>query len=117
MRGRKRDPPCVMQARASAEGIIAAVSLMAKSGLPCYGRGQPLDNLKKRFHLEMNDAQAAAFMRKTIHDAYDKVLLALPFCGSEDDTQTGQHAQERMQSLCHGPAQAALPDASLTASG
>ena len=85
-----------MQARASAEGIIAAVSLMAKSGLPCYGRGQPLDNLKKRFHLEMNDAQAAAFMRKTIHDAYDKVLLALP---SEDDRQTGQHVQERMQCL------------------
>ena len=72
---------------------------MAKSGLPCYGRGQPLDNLKKRFHLEMNDAQAAAFMRKTIHDAYDKVLLALPFCGSGNGRQTRQHAQEHMQCL------------------
>lgn len=58
-----------------AEGIIATVSLMAKSGLPCYGRGHPLENLKKRFHLEMSDAQAAAFMRSTVHDAYDKVSL------------------------------------------
>lgn len=61
------------QARGIAEGIIATVSLMSKSGLPCYGRGHPLENLKKRFHLEMSDSQAAALMRKTVHDAYDKV--------------------------------------------
>ena len=46
---------------------------MSESGLPCYGRGHPIANLKKRFHLEMSDAQAAAFMQKTINDAYDKV--------------------------------------------
>ena len=63
-----------LQARGIAEGIIATVSLMSKSGLPCYGRGHPLENLKKRFHLEMSDSQAAAFMRSTVHDAYDKVL-------------------------------------------
>ena len=56
-----------------AEGIIATVQLMSESGLPCYGRGAPLVNLRKRFHLEMNDTQAAAFMRRTIADAYDKV--------------------------------------------
>ena len=65
---------CHLQARGIAEGIIATVSLMSKSGLPCYGRGHPLENLKKRFHLEMSDSQAAAFMRNTVHDAYDKVL-------------------------------------------
>ena len=51
------------------------MSLMSKSGLPCYGRGHPLENLKKRFHLEMSDSQAAAFMRSTVQDAYDKVLF------------------------------------------
>ena len=65
------------QARGIAEGIIATVSLMSKSGLPCYGRGHPLENLKKRFHLEMSDSQAAAFMRRKVHDAYDKVLPCL----------------------------------------
>ncbi|KAK9821480.1 hypothetical protein WJX74_000721 [Apatococcus lobatus] len=59
-------------ARGVAEGVIAAVSLMKDSGLPCFGRGRPVENLRKRFHLEMNDAQAAAFMRATIADAYDK---------------------------------------------
>lgn len=62
-----------MQARGVAEGIIATVALMAESGLPCYGRGRPVENLRKRFHLEMSDSQAAAFMRATIRDAYDKV--------------------------------------------
>ena len=67
-----------VQARTVAEGIIATVQLMSKSGLPCYGRGAPLSNLRKRFHLEMNDTQAAAFMRHAIKDAYDKVLAVEP---------------------------------------
>jgi phosphatidylinositol 4-kinase len=29
-------------------------------------------NLRQRFRLDLNDAQAAAFMRQTIADAYDK---------------------------------------------
>jgi hypothetical protein len=75
----------LMQARGVAEGIIATVSLMASSGLPCFGRGQPLPNLRKRFHLELSDSQAAAFMRRTIRDAYDKVpctpgRAACPIC-------------------------------------
>lgn len=61
-----------MQARTVAEPIIATVALMANSGLPCFGRGAPVANLRQRFRLDLNDAQAAAFMRQTIADAYDK---------------------------------------------
>eukprot|EP00879_Flechtneria_rotunda_P007045 GHRR01007395.1.p1 GENE.GHRR01007395.1~~GHRR01007395.1.p1 ORF type:complete len:1449 (+),score=535.85 GHRR01007395.1:542-4348(+) len=61
-----------LAARTVAEPIIATVSLMADSGLPCFSRGQPIANLRQRFHLEMNDGQAAAFMRQQIADAYDK---------------------------------------------
>ncbi|KAF6255212.1 kinase-like domain-containing protein [Scenedesmus sp. NREL 46B-D3] len=61
-----------LQARTVAEPIIATVSLMAESGLPCFSRGAPVANLRQRFHLEMGDAQAAAFMRSQIADAYDK---------------------------------------------
>lgn len=50
--------PCLLpQARTVAEPIIATVSLMAGSGLPCFSRGAPVANLRNRFHLEMNDAQ------------------------------------------------------------
>jgi len=45
---------------------------MADSGLPCFGRGHPVANLRARFHPEMSDAQAAAFMRGVVRDAYDK---------------------------------------------
>jgi len=45
------------QARTVAEPIIATVALMAQSGLPCYSRGAPVDNLRQRFHLEMSEKQ------------------------------------------------------------
>ena len=61
------------QARSVAEGILATVALMQDSRLPCFGRGAPVPNLRKRFHLDMTEAKAAAFMRSTILDAYDKV--------------------------------------------
>ncbi len=57
-----------------AEGIVATVALMQESRLPCFGRGAPIPNLRKRFHLDMTEAKAAAFMRSTILDAYDKVM-------------------------------------------
>jgi hypothetical protein len=63
-------PP--LQARTVAEPIIATVALMAESGLPCFSRGAPVANLRGRFHLEMSDAQAAAWMRAQVQDAYDK---------------------------------------------
>ncbi|KXZ46150.1 hypothetical protein GPECTOR_46g219 [Gonium pectorale] len=61
-----------LAARTVAEPIIATVALMERSGLPCFGYGKPLPNLRKRFHLEMSDAAAAAFMRAAIADAYQK---------------------------------------------
>ncbi len=64
----------LMQARSVAEGILATVALMEDSRLPCFSRGAPLPNLRKRFHLDMTEAKAAAFMRSTILDAYDKVI-------------------------------------------
>lgn len=67
----------MLQARSVAEGILATVALMQDSGLPCFGRGQPLPNLRKRFHLDMTEAKAAAFMRSTILDAYDKVISSM----------------------------------------
>ncbi len=61
-----------MQARTVAEPIIATVALMVQSGLPCFSRGQPIENLRQRFHLEMTERQAATFMRGVINDAYQK---------------------------------------------
>jgi hypothetical protein len=65
-------PRPARQARTVAEPIIATVALMAESGLPCFSRGAPVANLRGRFHLEMSDAQAAAWMRSVVQDAYDK---------------------------------------------
>ena len=56
---------------------MASVSLMQDSGLPCFGRGRPIPNLRQRFHLEMSEREAAAFFRRTILDAYDKVGCVL----------------------------------------
>uniref|UniRef100_A0A061RGS5 1-phosphatidylinositol 4-kinase n=1 Tax=Tetraselmis sp. GSL018 TaxID=582737 RepID=A0A061RGS5_9CHLO len=61
-----------LAARTNADAIMAAVGLMADSGLPCFGRGEPIKNLYKRFRMEQTDAQATEFMRSTITDAYDK---------------------------------------------
>jgi len=59
------------QARTVAEPIIATVALMQDSGLPCFGRGQPLANLRKRFHLELTERQAAALMKDTIQVGFN----------------------------------------------
>lgn len=44
---------------------------MSLSGLPCF-LPQTMDNLKKRFVLDMNDSEAADYMRDIILDAADK---------------------------------------------
>lgn len=44
------------QARGVADGIMATVELMAASGLPCFGRGKPVENLRARFRLDLTDA-------------------------------------------------------------
>ena len=58
------------------EPIINTVLLMADSGLPCFGRGDPMGNLRKRFHAEMNDREAANFMIAVCTDAYNKWTTA-----------------------------------------
>jgi phosphatidylinositol 4-kinase A len=80
--GGRRDSPqffgfvelCVrgfLAARTAAEPIIAAVSLMRESGLPCFGYGEPIGALRRRFMLERTDAQAAAAFRERVDNAYD----------------------------------------------
>jgi phosphatidylinositol 4-kinase len=66
-----------LAARGAAAPIIAAITLMADSGLPCYGYGAPVAKLTDRFHLELTDAQAASFFRGATLDAYDKWTTGL----------------------------------------
>ena len=60
-----------LAARGAAEPIIAAVSLMRDSGLPCFGYGAPLESLRARFMLGATDAQAGAAFRERVDNAYD----------------------------------------------
>ncbi|CAM6044662.1 unnamed protein product [Sphagnum compactum] len=61
-----------LAARVHMEGIVNTVLLMVDSGLPCFSRGDPIGNLRKRFHPEMSEREAAIFMRDTCIDAYNK---------------------------------------------
>lgn len=61
-----------LAARQHMDGIINTVLLMVDSGLPCFSRGDPIGNLRKRFHPEMTEREAANFMIKTCEDAYNK---------------------------------------------
>lgn len=61
-----------LASRTVAESIIATVEMMLPSKLPCFSRGDPVQSLRERFHLEMSDQEAAKFMKSLIHDAYDK---------------------------------------------
>ncbi|KAI4298362.1 hypothetical protein L6164_031933 [Bauhinia variegata] len=65
-----------LAARSHMDGIIATVALMLESGLPCFGRGDPIGNLRKRFHPEMNEREAANFMIRVCTDAYNKWTTA-----------------------------------------
>ncbi|GMI74628.1 hypothetical protein like AT1G49340 [Hibiscus trionum] len=57
-------------------GIINTVLLMLDSGLPCFSRGDPIGNLRKRFHPEMTEREAANFMKSVCVDAYNKWTTA-----------------------------------------
>ncbi|MBA0787529.1 hypothetical protein Gotri_026947 [Gossypium trilobum] len=57
-------------------GIINTVLLMLDSGLPCFSRGDPIGNLRKRFHPEMSEREAANFMKSVCVDAYNKWTTA-----------------------------------------
>ena len=61
-----------LAARTVAQDIMAVAALMAQSGLPCYGRGKPLENLRSRFMLEMTTPEAAAFMRDAVDVAHTR---------------------------------------------
>eukprot|EP00889_Picochlorum_renovo_P003554 jgi/Picre1/30584/NNA_005946.t1 len=61
-----------LAARTMADSIVATVAMMLPSKLPCFSRGDPIESLRERFHLEMTDQQAAEFMKSLINDAYDK---------------------------------------------
>ncbi|XAR72828.1 1-phosphatidylinositol 4-kinase [Bertholletia excelsa] len=63
-------------ARRYMDGIINTVLLMIDSGLPCFSRGDPIGNLRKRFHPEMSEREAANFMIRTCTDAYNKWTTA-----------------------------------------
>lgn len=45
--------------------LFALISVMSDSGLPCFLK-TTLSLLKKRFHPEMNDVEAANFMFQTV---------------------------------------------------
>ncbi|XVF01443.1 hypothetical protein REPUB_Repub04eG0089700 [Reevesia pubescens] len=65
-----------LAARRYMNGIINTVLLMLDSGLPCFSRGDPIGNLRKRFHPEMSEREAANFMRNVCTDAYNKWTTA-----------------------------------------
>ncbi|KAL0365498.1 UNVERIFIED_CONTAM: Phosphatidylinositol 4-kinase alpha 1 [Sesamum angustifolium] len=65
-----------LAARRHMDGIINTVLLMMDSGLPCFSRGDPIGNLRKRFHPEMSEREAANFMIRTCTDAYNKWTTA-----------------------------------------
>ncbi|KAL1309165.1 hypothetical protein HN51_051848 [Arachis hypogaea] len=65
-----------LAARRHMEGIITTVALMLDSGLPCFSRGDPIGNLRKRFHPEMSEREAANFMTHVCKDAYNKWTTA-----------------------------------------
>ncbi|WZZ60135.1 hypothetical protein YC2023_060242 [Brassica napus] len=65
-----------LAARRYMDGIISTVQMMLESGLPCFSRGDPIGNLRKRFHPEMSEREAAHFMIHVCTDAYNKWTTA-----------------------------------------
>lgn len=65
-----------LAARRYMDGIINTVLMMIDSGLPCFSRGDPIGNLRKRFHPEMSEREAANFMIHVCTDAYNKWTTA-----------------------------------------
>lgn len=61
-----------LAARRRSADIIDCVSLMAKSGLPCFGYGKPVENLKKRLGIDLSTNEAAAYFESVVDDAYMK---------------------------------------------
>ncbi|MCD9643115.1 Phosphatidylinositol 4-kinase alpha [Datura stramonium] len=65
-----------LAARHYMDGIIVTVSMMQDSGLPFFNRGDPVGNLRKRFHPEMSEREAANYMIHACRDTYNKWTTA-----------------------------------------
>mmetsp|Transcript_5421 Transcript_5421/g.16419 ORF Transcript_5421/g.16419 Transcript_5421/m.16419 type:complete len:869 (+) Transcript_5421:97-2703(+) len=61
-----------LAARRRSQDIMDCVSLMSKSGLPCFGYGKPLEALRKRLVIDMSTNEAAAYFEGVVDDAYMK---------------------------------------------
>ncbi|KVH93236.1 Armadillo-type fold [Cynara cardunculus var. scolymus] len=65
-----------LSARQHMNGIVNTVLMMVESGLPCFSRGDPIGNLRKRFRPDMSEREAANHMIHICADAYNKWTTA-----------------------------------------
>ena len=56
--------------------IFNVIILMTASSLKCF-RKKSMETLVERFALDLNDIQAAHYMRNIIYDAYNKLTTRL----------------------------------------
>lgn len=61
-----------MQARSSAESIVATVAMMASSHLPCFRGPKTAVELRHRFRLDLGEKEAAAHMDGLVEAAYGR---------------------------------------------
>ncbi|KPA80512.1 putative phosphatidylinositol-kinase domain protein [Leptomonas pyrrhocoris] len=60
---------CYLAVRQYAREICILVELMLHSGLPCFKPKKTIRNLAERLAIDKNEVEAAAFMRRRIHEA------------------------------------------------
>ena len=76
-------------ARPYARYILLMVSLMLESSLPCF-KPHTMDNMRDRFRLDLEDKDAAIYMKKLIHashravstvvyDGFQRLTNGIPF--------------------------------------
>lgn len=61
-----------LAARKKSDLIINIVTMMSKSGLPCFGYGKPLETLRNRLTPDCCETKAAALFEQVVDDAYMK---------------------------------------------
>lgn len=97
------------QARNVADGIVATVAMMEPSKLPCYSRGNPVGDLRARFHLEMSDSQASRPTATLMN------VTKAALCGMRDLPKSGDCTVCPSPGISlaawHGPHDAAWPSA------
>ncbi|OIS99590.1 phosphatidylinositol 4-kinase alpha 1 [Nicotiana attenuata] len=59
-----------LAARCYMDGIINTILMVLDSRSPCFSRDNPIGNLRKRFHPEMSEREAANYMVRVCSDAY-----------------------------------------------